>query len=77
MQIYFPDDQFSDDKSLNLIIRDAADKGREAFKILKGHYLVTIKPRILSLYTEATSLKMGSSEFVIECTMHVESQDNS
>ena len=38
--------QFLDDKSLNLIIRDATDNGREAYKILSEHYLGTSKPRI-------------------------------
>ena len=64
--------QVLDDKSLNLIIRDAPDKGRESFKILKDHYLGTSKPRILSLYTELTSLKMGSGETVTEYMLRAE-----
>ena len=47
-----------DDKSLNLIIRDAPDKGKEAFQILKDHYLGATKPRIIALYTELTTLKI-------------------
>ena len=50
--------QLLDDTSLSLIIRDARDKGKEALQILRDHYLGTGKPRIISLYTELTSLKM-------------------
>ena len=64
--------QFLDDKSLNLIIRDAEDKGREAFKILKDHYLGASKPRIISLYTELTSLKIGKDEGVTEYMLRAE-----
>ena len=60
------------DKSLNLIIRDANDKGREAFLILKDHYLGTSKPRILSLYTELTSLIMKNDESVTEYIVRAE-----
>ena len=51
--------QLLDDKSLNLIIRDAEDNGKKALQILREHYLGTSKPKIISLYTELTSLKMG------------------
>ena len=50
---------FLDDRSLSLIIRDAKDDGREALKILRAHYQGKSKPRIISLYTELTSLKKG------------------
>ena len=48
--------QLLDDRSLSLIIRDAKDDGRKALKILREHYLGTGKPRVISLYTELTSL---------------------
>ena len=56
--------QVLDDKSLNLIIRDAPEDGRKSLKILRNHYLGTSKPQIISLYTELTSLKMKSDESV-------------
>ena len=63
-----------DDKCLNLIIRDAPDKSRESFRILKNHYLGNSKPRILSLYTELISLKIGSSEAVTEYILRAETE---
>ena len=36
--------QFLDDKSLSLVIRDAADDGRKALKILREHYASQSKP---------------------------------
>ena len=64
--------QFLDDKSLNLIIRDATDKGREAYKILEEHYLGTSKPRIIALYCELTPLKMGSNDTVTDYVLRAE-----
>jgi hypothetical protein len=49
--------QFLDDRSLSLVIRDAANDGRKALGILREHYLSKGKPRVISLYTELTSLK--------------------
>ena len=49
--------QFLDDKSLFLIMREASDNGREALRILRDHYAGKGKPRIISLYTELTSLR--------------------
>lgn len=48
--------QFLDDKSLSLIMRDAPDDGRKALQILRQHFAGTGKPRVISLYTELTSL---------------------
>ena len=50
--------QVLDDKSINLIIRDAEDDGKKALGILRSHYVGTSKPRIISLYHELCSLKM-------------------
>lgn len=60
--------QCLDDRSLSLIMRDAKDDGKNALKILKEHYLPKGKPRIITLYTELTSLKLGKesiTDFII------------
>ena len=46
--------RYLDDRSLSLIIRDAKNDGRKALKIVRGHYLRRNKPRIISLYKQAT-----------------------
>ena len=51
--------QFLDERSLALVIRDAKDNGRAAFKILKEHYQSSGKPRMISLYTQLGTLKMN------------------
>ena len=63
-----------DDQSLNLIMRDADNDGRKAFKILQDHYLSTSKPRIIALYTELTSLKMTTSETVTDYMLRAETE---
>lgn len=45
------------DTNLSLIIREASDNGKEALRILWAHYASKVKARIISLYTELTSLK--------------------
>ena len=57
--------QFLDDKSLSLIIRETPDNGREALRILRDHYAGKGKPRIISLYTELTSLRKEQNEYYI------------
>ncbi|KAK3892692.1 hypothetical protein Pcinc_003484 [Petrolisthes cinctipes] len=52
--------QVLDDKSINLIIRDAEDDGKKALAILRSHYVGTSKPRIISLYHELCSLRMDT-----------------
>lgn len=64
--------QFLDDKSLSLVMRDAADDGRAALKILRDYYAGTAQPRIVSLYTELTSLQKLSSESVTEYIIRAE-----
>jgi len=64
--------QFLDDKSLSLIMRDAVDNGREALKILRAHYAGTGKPRIISLYTELTSLVKSPEESVTDYVIRAE-----
>ena len=58
--------QFLDDKSLSLIMREASDNLREALRILCDHYAGKGKPRIISLYTELTSLKKEQNEGVTD-----------
>lgn len=62
--------QFLDDKSL--VMRETADNGREALKILRDYYQGKGKPRIISLYTELTSLQKSDSESVTEYVIRAE-----
>ena len=64
--------QCLDNKSINLIIRDAMNKGREAYNILEEHHIGTSKPRIISLYTELTTLRMSSNETVTDYVLRAE-----
>ena len=64
--------QFLDDKSLSLVMREAPDDGRAALKILRDYYAGTGKPRIISLYTELTSLQKSSNESVTEYVIRAE-----
>ena len=64
--------QFLDDKSLALVMRDARDDGRKALKILRAHYAGTGKPRIISLYTELTSLVKSEHETVTDYVIRAE-----
>lgn len=58
--------QFLDDKSLSLIMRDALDDGRKALKILRSYYASSSTPRVISLYTELTSLVKRPNESVTD-----------
>ena len=64
--------QFLDDKSLSLIMRDAADDGKKALQILRQHYAGCNKPRIISLYTELTTLAKRSDESVTDYVIRAE-----
>ena len=61
-----------DDWSLHLIMRDAKDDGRRALEILREHYAGTGKQRILSLYTQLTSLTKLRSETVTDYVLRAE-----
>lgn len=61
--------QLLDDKSLSLVMRYAADSGREALKILRDYNAGKEKHRVIILYTKLTSLQKSSSEIVTECHM--------
>ena len=58
--------QFLDDKSLSLIMWEAADDVRGALKILRDYYQDKGKPHIINLYTDLTSLQKSDSESVTE-----------
>ncbi|KAK3784765.1 hypothetical protein RRG08_032218 [Elysia crispata] len=64
--------QCLDDKSLSLIIRDPRDNGKAALKILRDHYLPKGKPRIITLYTELTSLRFNTRETLTEFIVRAE-----
>ena len=64
--------QLLDDTSLSLVIRDAKDDGKKALEILREHYLGTSKPRIISLYTELTTLSMSDRETVTDYLIRAE-----
>ena len=64
--------QFLDDKSLSLVMRDAMDDGKKALEILRQHYAGSGKPRIISLYTELTSLVKRSDESVTDYVIRAE-----
>ncbi len=63
--------QCLDDKSISLIIRDARDDGEKALDILKNHYRPKGKARVITLYTELTSLEK-SAESVTDYIVRAE-----
>ncbi|GFO23132.1 transposon ty2-lr2 Gag-Pol polyprotein [Plakobranchus ocellatus] len=64
--------QVLDDRSLSLIIRDARDDGRKALQILRNHYRPTGKPRVITLYTELTSLIKLKHESITDYIIRAE-----
>ena len=64
--------QVLDDRSLSLIMRDAKNDGRKAVMILRGHYLPKGKPRVITLYTELTSLVKKTHETVTDYIIRAE-----
>jgi hypothetical protein len=54
-------------------MRDAMDNGRKALAILRQHYAGAGKPRIISLYTELTSLVKAPEETVTDYVLRAES----
>ena len=64
--------QCLDDKSISLIMREAKDDGRKALVILRKHYLLRGKPRIIALYTELTSLVKKPSETITDYIIRAE-----
>ena len=64
--------QVLDERSLQLIMNDAPDNGREALKVLRKHFVSTEKPRILKLYEELTTLRMNTDEDVTDYLIRAE-----
>lgn len=64
--------QVLDDRSLSLVMREATDNGRKALKILREHYAGKGKPRVISLYTELTSLQKSASESITDYIIRAE-----
>ena len=64
--------QFLDERSLTLVMREAQDDGRKAWKILKEHYASNSKPRIITLYNELTTLKKNHSEPITDYLLRAE-----
>ena len=61
-----------DDKSLALVMREAADDGKKAVGILRQHYAGVSKPRIIALYTELTTLTKNDTETVTDYIIRAE-----
>lgn len=53
-------------------MRDAQDDGRKALRIWRAHYAGTGKPRVISLYTELTSLVRLPHETVTDYVIRAE-----
>ncbi|XP_066928169.1 uncharacterized protein [Clytia hemisphaerica] len=68
--------QVLDERSISLIMRDARDDGRKAFQILREHYAGSGKPRIITLYTQLTSLKKKPNETITDYVLRAESAAN-
>jgi len=64
--------QFLDERSLTLVMREAQDDGRKAWKTLKEHYASGSKPRIITLYNELTTLKKSHSESITDYLLRAE-----
>ena len=64
--------QFLDDRSLNLVMRDAKDDGRKALEILRDHYAGRGKQRVVSLYTTLTSLIKQQQETLTDYIIRAE-----
>ena len=53
-------------------MRETSVNGREALRILRDHYTGKGKPRIISLYTESTSLRKEQNEGVTDYIIRTE-----
>ena len=58
--------QLLDDKSLQLVKTDAKDDANKALQLLRGQYKSSKMSRVVSLYTEFTSLRMDNDEDVTD-----------
>ena len=57
-------------------MRDARDNSRKAYENLEQHYAGNSKPRIISLYTQLTSLKKNLEESITDYILRAESAAN-
>ena len=64
--------QVLDEKSLLLVMTDAANDGRKALSILRQHFASTEKPRVLTLYEELTTLRMQDHEHITDYIIRAE-----
>jgi transposase InsO family protein len=64
--------QVLDERSLQLIMNDSQDNGREALKVLRKHYASIEKPRVLTLYEELTTLRMSPTEDITDFMIRAE-----
>ena len=64
--------QLLDDRSLSLVMRDALHDGRKALSILRTHYMPKGKPRVITLYTELTSLHKDENTSVTDYVLRAE-----
>ena len=64
--------QALDDKSLGLIMNDAAYDGAKAINLLDSFYEGKSKPKVISLYTALTSLKKAEGEDVTSYIIRAE-----
>ena len=55
-----------------LVIRDAQDNGRKSLTILRKLYLSKGKPKVISLYTQQTSLRRLKSESITDYIIRTE-----
>ncbi len=60
--------QHIDNRSLSLVMREAADDGQKALEILREHYAGAGESRIMSLYATISTLQMKSSENLTDLT---------
>ena len=65
-----------DDKSLSLVIRDAKGNGKKALRILREYHLLKGKPKVISLYTELTSLRRLESHAITDYIIRAENISN-
>ena len=55
-----------------LVIREAKDDGQRALEILRQHYQGKSKPRVISLYTELTTLKKTDNDSIVDYVIRAE-----
>ena len=65
--------QFLDDRSLRLVMSEAADNGYRALQILLEHYSGHSKPKIITLYHQLSTLKKKKGKNVTDFIIRAES----